>query len=86
MQLAGLTECRKPSIIHLLSTDMAAYKSIVYKEIVEINGKRHTLLECDYTDSINEAVEDGAISHPTNSDTRILSESEVIEYVRSDWA
>lgn len=81
-----MTEYRKPSIIHLLFTAMAAYKSIVYKEIVEINGKRHTLLECDYTHSINEAVEDGAISHPTNSDTRIVSESEVIEYVKSDWA
>ena len=70
----------------LATTLMAAYKSIVYKEIVEINGKRHTLLECDYTHSINEAGEDGAISHPTNSDTRILSESEVIDYVKDDIA
>lgn len=59
---------------------MTAYKSVVYRETIEINGVEHVLLECDYTHSIDEAVKDGAISHPTNS----LSEYEVIEYVKDD--
>lgn len=60
---------------------MTTYKSVVYRETIEINGAEHILLECDYTHSINEAIKDGAISHPANS----LSESEVIEYVKNDW-
>lgn len=61
---------------------MTAYKSVVYRETIEINGVEHVLLECDYTHSIDEAVKDGAISHPTNN----LSEYEVIEYVKDDIA
>lgn len=56
---------------------MAAYKSIVYKEIVVIDGVEHALSTCDYTDSTNDAIESGALSH---------LDSEVVEYVKSDWA
>lgn len=66
----------------LAITVMTAYKSIVYREIIEIDGAEHILMECDYTHSINEAIEDGGISHPSNS----LSESEVIDYVKDDIA
>jgi hypothetical protein len=63
---------------------MAAYKSIVYKEIIEIDGVQHTLLECDYTCSVDEAIEDGAISDPARC-SKMLFESEVIEYVKCDY-
>lgn len=36
---------------------METYRSIVYREIIEINGSQHILMECDYTHSINEAIE-----------------------------
>ena len=62
------------------TTLMETYRSIVYREIIEINGSQHILLECDYTHSINEAIEYGGISHPSNS----LSEYEVINYVKDD--
>ena len=64
----------------LATTLMETYRSIVYREIIEINGSQHILLECDYTHSINEAIEYGGISHPSNS----LSEYEVINYVKDD--
>jgi hypothetical protein len=56
---------------------MAAYKSIVYKEIVEIDGVEHAMSTCDYTESINEKIDCGLMSH---------LESEVVEYVSEDNA
>ena len=56
---------------------MAAYKSIVYKEIVEIDGVKHVISTCDYTESVNEKIDCGLMSH---------LDSEVVEYVTSDWA
>lgn len=50
----------------------SAYKSIVYKEVVEIDGVVSTLFSCDYTESINEKIDCGLMSH---------LDSEVIEYI-----
>ena len=72
-----MAEYRKPSTIHLALTAMAAYKSIVYKEIVEIDGVKHVNSTCDYTESVNEKIDCGLMSH---------LDSEVVEYVTSDWA
>lgn len=51
----------------------SAYKSIVYKEVVEIDGVEHAISTCDYTDSINEKIDCGLMPH---------LHSEVIEYIR----
>jgi hypothetical protein len=56
---------------------MAAYKSIVYKEIIEIDGVEYAISTCDYTESINEKIDCGLMSH---------LESEVVEYVSEDNA
>lgn len=34
--------------------------TIIYKEVVLIDGKEYQLTQCDYTDSIEEAIKDGA--------------------------
>lgn len=54
----------------------SAYKSIVYKEVVEIDGVVRTLFACDYTESINEKIDCGLMSH---------LDSEVIEYITEDF-
>lgn len=54
---------------------MAAYKSIVYREVVEIDGVVSTLFIRGYTESINERIDCGLMSH---------LDSEVIEYITED--
>jgi len=56
---------------------MTAYKSVIYKEVIEIDGVECAITTYDYTDSINEAIDDGAIPH---------LHSEVIEYIMDDFA
>ncbi|CAB4147251.1 hypothetical protein UFOVP431_21 [uncultured Caudovirales phage] len=56
---------------------MPAYRSIVYREIVEIDGVEHKISTCDYTDSINEKIDCGIMSH---------LDSEVVGYVSLDNA
>lgn len=52
---------------------MAAYRSIVYREIVEIDGVEHVISIRDCTELINEKIDWGLIRH---------LESEVIDNLR----
>lgn len=55
---------------------MAAYKSIVFKAVLEIDGVEILMCTCDYTDSINEKIDCGFMPH---------LDQEVIDYVSVDW-
>jgi hypothetical protein len=38
-------------------------KQIIYKEVIEIDGREYTVTTCDYSDSINELIQDQMIEN-----------------------
>lgn len=53
----------------------AKYKLIVYREVVEINGRRISTTTCDYTDKINELIEQGDLA---------ATDTDIVDYVKND--
>ena len=37
-------------------------KQVIYKEVIEIDGRKYTVTTCDYSDSINELIKDQILS------------------------
>jgi hypothetical protein len=38
-------------------------KQIIYKEIIQINGREYTVTTCDYSDSVNELIQNQIIEN-----------------------
>jgi hypothetical protein len=38
-------------------------KQIIYKEVIEIDGKQYTVSSCDYSESIQELIKDNIIEN-----------------------
>ena len=54
---------------------MTMPKSVIYKECVVIDGREYMVLNCDYSDSINEALADGVIEEESQA---------IIDYITYD--
>ena len=50
-------------------------KQIIYKEVIEIDGREYTVFNCDYSESINEAIKDQIIENDNQ---------EIINYIVDD--
>jgi len=42
-------------------------REIIYKQIIEIDGKQYTIFACDYSESVSELVEQGEIESDSQS-------------------
>lgn len=53
----------------------AKHESIVYREVVEINGRAISIATCDYTDKINGLIEQGDLAD---------TDTDIVDYVKND--
>lgn len=53
----------------------ARHESIVYREVVEINGRAVSIATCDYTDKIHELIEQGDLA---------ATDTDIVDYVKND--
>jgi hypothetical protein len=50
-------------------------KQIIYKEIIQIDGKVHTVTTCDYSEFINDLINDDVLG---------TSDVEILDYIIAD--
>ena len=52
-------------------------KSVIYKEIVEINGSQYEIRTCDYTECVRDWITDGVLATDE-------SDRDIVDYVKDD--